>query len=400
MTSYNFDSETVGAAPASPWTVVKSGSATVLVANDQYHSTPNSVKCAAGAGEYAYANHPSLLSATGERRLTFYFRVSTIDTTKFGNFYLSDSGGTSEIEIVTYKNGSGVKKLALYDNSPGTYTDILTITESTWYRVDVIYNQTTHKFYIKVDGTRYPTAPTYYDYNNGNDVVNVVLGALGSGGAIDVWIDDVDETSAVDVPDPPTALTVDASGDRHVVLSWTKPVYEGASSVTGYKVYYGTTTAPTTLLATVTAPTVSYCHSGGVNGTLYYYRVKATNGSGDSAYCTETSSTPDCNAPRGLVANHLLQTLTLYHKLGIGDDGLPTYNTARTIYGNVELTNQRIKNAKGEVIVATTKILVDGSVDIDETDKVTFSTGETALVLKVASKPAPDTTIWLREAYT
>jgi len=399
MTVYNFDSQIVGDAPASPWSVVKSGTSTVLVNAAQYHSSPNSVKCAANAGEYAYMKHTSLLAATGERRFTFHICVDTVDTTKLGDAYLADSSGNAEIEIVTHKNGSGVKKLALYDTSPGTYTDLVTIVENTQYRVDVIYNNDTHKFYVKVNGTRYPTSPTLYDYNSGGDVAWVMLGALGSGGALNAWYDDVEDTSAVDVPDPPTALTVDAYGDRHVVLSWTKPVYEGASSVTGYKVYYGTATGPTTLLATVTAPTVTYCHNG-TNGTLYYYRVKATNASGDSAYCTETSSTPDCNAPRGLAANHLISTFSLYHKLGVGDDGLPTYRDARTIYGNVETVNIRIKSAKGEVLIASTKITVDGSVDIDETDKVTLSTGETALVLKVASKPAPDTTIWLKEVYT
>ncbi len=52
-----------------------------------------------------------------------------------------------------------------------------------------------------------------------------------------------------------------------------------------YKVYRDETTTPTTLIdSTVAMP---YFDETGASGVDYFYRVKATNGSGDSAYSNQ-----------------------------------------------------------------------------------------------------------------
>jgi hypothetical protein len=55
-------------------------------------------------------------------------------------------------------------------------------------------------------------------------------------------------------------------------------------AVTGYKVYRDTTTAPTTLRV---SPTTEEAYDNVTPGALYYYRVKATNGDGDSAFSVQ-----------------------------------------------------------------------------------------------------------------
>lgn len=93
-------------------------------------------------------------------------------------------------------------------------------------------------------------------------------------------------TDPTPVPTAPTNLQATA-GNSQVILNWTA----SGNTPTGYKVYRDTTTNPTTLLATI-GNVVTYTDSTAVNSTLYYYRVKGSNGTGDSSYSNEVSATP------------------------------------------------------------------------------------------------------------
>jgi hypothetical protein len=72
-------------------------------------------------------------------------------------------------------------------------------------------------------------------------------------------------------------------------LTWTAPSSNGGSSIVNYKIYRGTNSGPTTLLATIGAVT-TYTDTTAVVGTIYYYRIKATNAIGDSGYSNEDSA--------------------------------------------------------------------------------------------------------------
>lgn len=100
----------------------------------------------------------------------------------------------------------------------------------------------------------------------------------------------VQVSPSASVPDAPTSLDA-VAGYGRVNLTWVTPASNGGSSITGYKLYRDTTTSPTTLIATLGVVT-SYWDGAITNGTLYYYRVKATNAIGDSAYSNEDSATP------------------------------------------------------------------------------------------------------------
>jgi large repetitive protein len=78
------------------------------------------------------------------------------------------------------------------------------------------------------------------------------------------------------VPDPPTGVAA-IRGDASLTVSWTAPVFDGGSAITGYTV----TASPGAGTCSTTA-TTSCTVSGLVNGTAYTVRVHATNTVGDS----------------------------------------------------------------------------------------------------------------------
>jgi fibronectin type 3 domain-containing protein len=145
-----------------------------------------------------------------------------------------------------------------------------------------------------------PTAASYLDkpLTNGTTYYYVVAASNGS-----CWSANSAVASGTPVCTPPPvpgAITA-TPGDAQVGLSW------GASAgATSYSVSRTTTSGATP--SAIASPTVtSYTDSTGLtNGTTYYYRVSASNGSCSSAYNTEVPATPipACSqgAPGGVTA--------------------------------------------------------------------------------------------------
>ena len=118
---------------------------------------------------------------------------------------------------------------------------------------------------------------------------------------------EVSVTPHASAPSAPQSL-VASGGDGSVALSWTAPVSDGGTGVTGYNVYRGTTAggeAPTPVASNVA--TTTYTDGTVVNGTRYYYKVAAVNAVGTSPQSTEAAATPQAaatapGAPQGLTA--------------------------------------------------------------------------------------------------
>ena len=98
------------------------------------------------------------------------------------------------------------------------------------------------------------------------------------------------------VPGQPTGLGA-VAGNGSVALSWTAPTNNGGASITGYKIYRGTSSGGETLLTTTTTSGTTYNDSGLANGTTYYYDVAAVNSAGTGPLSTEASATPSATAP-------------------------------------------------------------------------------------------------------
>ncbi|MEI6796963.1 MAG: fibronectin type III domain-containing protein, partial [Methanomassiliicoccales archaeon] len=82
--------------------------------------------------------------------------------------------------------------------------------------------------------------------------------------------------------DPPALQSADG-GVLHVTLNWTEPSYTGSSSITGYKIFFGTT-SPNEQFGGVMAPSARSVNVTGLQtGVVYQFAVKAVNVAGDSA---------------------------------------------------------------------------------------------------------------------
>ena len=91
-------------------------------------------------------------------------------------------------------------------------------------------------------------------------------------------------------PPPPTAptnLAATAASSSQINLSWTNT----SSTQTGVKIERSTDNVSFTQIAVAGATAVSYPDSGLSASATYYYRVRATNASGDSPYSNTASAT-------------------------------------------------------------------------------------------------------------
>ncbi|MCK6557574.1 S8 family serine peptidase [bacterium] len=109
-------------------------------------------------------------------------------------------------------------------------------------------------------------------------------------------------------PTPPTAptnLTANAVSSSQINLVW----QDNATNETGFEIDRATTSGgPYTQIATTGANVINYSNTGLSPNTTYYYRVRATNGAGDSgnsneAFATTQSPPPPPAAPTNLAAN-------------------------------------------------------------------------------------------------
>ena len=112
----------------------------------------------------------------------------------------------------------------------------------------------------------------------------LAIGAPGNGGINGIQI--VPVSGGGSAPNPPTGLTA-TPGNAQVSLSWT-----ASSGATSYNIYRGTSSGNETTTVVTGVTGTSYTNTGLTNGTMYYYRITATNSYGTSGYSNEASATP------------------------------------------------------------------------------------------------------------
>jgi hypothetical protein len=87
-------------------------------------------------------------------------------------------------------------------------------------------------------------------------------------------------------PNAPSSLTATSVRSRKVNLTWV----DNSSNETGFKIERSINQSTWTQVATTAANIKTYLNSSLTAGTTYYYRVRAYNGSGDSAYSNTASA--------------------------------------------------------------------------------------------------------------
>ena len=110
----------------------------------------------------------------------------------------------------------------------------------------------------------------------------------GTSAASATKINALEITKLIPVPSAPSGLTATAVSFSQINLTWT----DNATNETGFQIERSPDgSAGWTQIATPAANAISFADTGLSAGTPYYYRLRATNGGGNSAYTITTGTT-------------------------------------------------------------------------------------------------------------
>ena len=107
------------------------------------------------------------------------------------------------------------------------------------------------------------------------------------------FVDNFFTSSTPSVPNPPSGLSATATSATSINLSWT----DTSNNETGFKIARSTTLGGTySLIHTTAANATSFSNTGLTAATQYFYKVSATNTTGDSVAVTANATTPSASA--------------------------------------------------------------------------------------------------------
>ncbi|MBC7908881.1 MAG: fibronectin type III domain-containing protein, partial [Pyrinomonadaceae bacterium] len=130
---------------------------------------------------------------------------------------------------------------------------------------------------------KYDITMEYYE-NTGSAVARLSWSSASQAKQI---IPQIQLYPSVTVPGAPTNLTANAASSSQINLAWT----DNANNETSFRIERSTNGSTFTEIATVGANVTSYSNTGLAASTLYYYRVRASNSGGNSAYSNTASAT-------------------------------------------------------------------------------------------------------------
>ncbi len=177
--------------------------------------------------------------------------------------FTASAKSSSQISL-SWSAVSGATSYSIYraTSSSGTYSLLTTVTSTAYTNTGLAANTT-----------------YYYKIRAGNNAGSSSYSAVANA-----------TTFAAIIPSIPTNLTASAKSSSQIVLSWS-----AVSGATSYSIYRSTSSSGTySLLTTVTS--TAYTNSGLAANTAYYYKIRAVNSAGSSAYSATASATTNAGS--------------------------------------------------------------------------------------------------------
>jgi titin len=134
------------------------------------------------------------------------------------------------------------------------------------------------------------------------------------------------------VPGVPSSIGFIRGSNLDIDITWTAPIPNGGTAVTGYKIFYGTSPEPSVDFV-IAGPSDVTTHIDGLTNELYYFNVVAVNAEGEGQPTGDVSATPNCApaAPSNLHSNSVgVNSVTLHWTAPVPNGGSPV--TGYTIY--------------------------------------------------------------------
>ncbi len=289
------------------------------------------VRATNAGGDSAYSNEASATTLTTiwppNATPAIIDQLDVVPSTELGVRFTSDRAGwIKSIRFYKASTNTGTHVGHLWTNT-GTLLATVTFTNETtsgWQQMDLptpiaitagtpyvasYYSQSRHfsfdEFYFAGQG--YDQAPLHAladGVAGPNGLFHDSASAFPTDGyhSTNFWIDVVFSDTLNAIPNAPTGLVATAFSSTQINLSWT----DNSTNETGFKIERKTGSGGTYAeIATVGADVTAFSDTGLTATTAYFYRVRATNATGDSAYSNEASATTLTNppvAPSGLTA--------------------------------------------------------------------------------------------------
>lgn len=144
------------------------------------------------------------------------------------------------------------------------------------------------------------------------------IAAIGIMGVAGCEGDSGPAAPATTAPAAPANLVASAESYSQISLVWT----DASSDEAGFRVFRGTSSDATTLIAEVAGGTTAFADTGLADTTTFFYRVHSFNAAGNSAEFASVSATTFMKALYGLI-----RTFAGTGFAGLGSDGLPPLET-------------------------------------------------------------------------
>ncbi len=245
---------------------------------------------------------------TTSMAVRFYYNPGpTLPSTALRLVDIRNASGTAARIMLTATN-----QLSILNTAASTVTTFAhALTANTWYRIELAISvsstvATINAAYYPLDSTT-PVDPAFSTTSGNTGTANLTQVFIGSA-ANATWtgtsyLDDLavqpSATSFIGVyvppgstaPDAPTAVGA-VAGDGQATVSWTAPLSNGGTAITGYTV----TSSPGGFTATTTGPT-SAVVTGLTDGTPYTFTVTATNAIGTGAASAPSSPVTPATVP-------------------------------------------------------------------------------------------------------